>query len=245
MKKSAYFSDVLFSFLLVALITLLLFRHFSLSLALSFPLACVCGLLAACAIAALLKSKRKNLDLKKSDESQKRKLLLHLALLSPNAQTDFFSHVLTAKRVSLLRLSTNDTLYSLLFRFAPVSADEIAKLSRQKTTKVKCVLCDRIDDEAKKLCAVLDIRVKTGEEVYALVKEQELLPKNYLGQESPPNKTKRRLQTAFSKTNSRRFFISGLLLLLTSLFTPFRLYYLIFSFILLFASLLIRIFGYS
>lgn len=245
MKKSAYFSDVLFSFLLVALITLLLFRHFSLSLALSFPLAFLCGLLAACAVSALLKSKRKNLDLKKSDESQKRKLLLHLALLSPQAQTSFFSQVLTANRVSCLRLSTDDTIYSLFFRFSPVSADEIATLFRQKTAKAKCVLCDRIEDEAKKLCAVLDIRVKTGEEVYALVKERELLPQNYLGEETPPDKTKRRLQTAFSKTNSRRVFISGFLLLLTSLFTPFRVYYLIFAFILFLASLLIRIFGYS
>ncbi len=245
MKKSAYFSDVFFSFLLVAFITLLLFRHFSLSLALAFPLAFSCGILAACAIASLLKSKRKHLDLKKSDESQKRKLLLHLALLSSEAQTSFFSRVLTAERVSSLRLSTADTIYSLFFRFAPVSADEIAKLFRQKTAKAKCVLCDRIEDEAKKLCEVLDIRVKTGEEVYALVKERELLPKNYLGQETPPDKTKRRLQTAFSKTNSRRVFVSGLLLLITSVFTPWRTYYLIFSFILLLTALLVRIFGYS
>ena len=244
MKKSAYFSDVFFAFFSVFLLTLLLFRHFTLSLFLSCVFAVLCGVSVAIAVSIVLKRKRKNLDLKKSDETQKRKLLTHLALLSPVKQTEFFRRVLSAQTVSALRLTTDDTQYSLFFRFTPVSADEIAKLFRQKTAKAKCVLCNRIEEEAKSLCSLLDIRVKTGDEVYALVKEQDFLPLTYLGEETPPNKTKRRLHVAFSKRNSKRFLLSATLLLLTSLFTPFRFYYLLFSAILLVCALLIRIFGY-
>lgn len=244
MKKSAYFSDVLFSFFIVALLTLLIFRHFSLSLPISGVLAFVCGLLAASAVSALLKSKRKNLDLKKSAETQKRKLLTHLALLSPAKQTEFFIPVLSAEKLSPLRLATDDTEYSLFFRFAPVNADEIARLFQQETQKAKCVLCDRMDDDAKGLCSLLNIDVKTGEEVYSLVKERELLPLSYLGEETSPSKHKRRLRIALSKRNGKRFLLSATLLLLTSLFTPFRVYYLLLSAILLLCALFIRIFGY-
>lgn len=250
MKKSAYFSDIVFSFLLASLATLVLFRYFGLRLFSAAFLSAVCGALVAGAVAAILKSKRKNLDLKRSDEAQKRKLLLHLTLLSDDQKTKFFQTVLSAdgliaKRFSTLRLYTEELFYFLFFRFSPVTADEVARLSRLKTAKEKVVLCDKIDEEAAALCAKLDIRLKTGGEVYSLVKARELLPENYLGEEQPQNKTKRRLRLAFAKSNSRRFLVSGALLLLTSLITPFRFYYLLFGGILLLAALFIRIFGYS
>ena len=245
MKKSAYFSDVLFSFFIATLLTLLLFRYLTLSLPLSFIFACLCGVSVAIAVSVILKRKRKNLDLKKSNETQKRKLLTHLALLSPAQQTELFTQVLSAKTHSVLRVCTEDTQYSLFFRFSPVTADEIARLFRQKTQKLKCVLCNAIDQDAQLLCSALNISVKTGDEVYALVKEKQLLPLSYLGEETPPNKTKRRLQIAFSKRNSKRFLLSATLLLLTSLLTPFKLYYWLFSAILLVCAVFIRIFGYS
>ena len=245
MKKSAYFSDVLFSFFIIFLLTLVLFRHFALPLTLSCIFACLCGASVAIAVSVILKRKRKNLDLKKSNETQKRKLLTHLALLSPIEQTQHFAQALSAKTHSILRLYTDDTQYSLHFRFSPVNADEIARLFRQKTPKLKCVLCTAIDEDAKRLCSALNISVKTGDEVYTLVKEQQLLPLSYLGEETPPNKTKRRLQIAFSKRNSKRFLLSATLLLLTSLLTPFKTYYLLFSAILLVCAVVIRLFGYS
>lgn len=250
MKKSAYFSDVLFSFLLSGIVTLVLFRYLGLSPALACALAALCGALVACAVASFLMSKRKDLDLKRSDEAQKRKLLTHLALLSDEQKTQFFQAALsdderTAKRFSKLRLCTDEAFYFLFFRFAPVTADEIARLSRLKTAKEKTVLCDRIDEDAAALCSKLNVRLKTGAEVYALVKERGALPETYVNEETPPDKKKRRLRLAFSRSNGRRFFVSGALVLLVSLFTPFKLYYLIFGGALLLAALFIRIFGYS
>ena len=81
MKKSAFLSDILFTFFLVWIVTLCLFRHLKLPLIASFFLAVVCGLLCACAHAAILQSKRKTLLLKRSDAALKQKLSMHLALL--------------------------------------------------------------------------------------------------------------------------------------------------------------------
>lgn len=249
MKKSAFFSDILFTLFLVWLFTLCLFRYLGLTLVTATVLSALCGILAAGAAGAILQSRRKNLYLKKSDEAQKQKLLTHLSLLSDEQKTRYFSRILSAeteggaKRFGRSRLQTEDGFYFLAFRFAPVCADEIANISRLKTSKRKILLCDKIDEDAAALCDKLGVEVKTGEKVYAFVKARNALPSAYLGEET--GKKKRRLRLCFAKTNSRRFFVGGALILLASLLTPFPYYYLVFGSLMLLAALFIRIFGYS
>ena len=135
--------------------------------------------------------------------------------------------------------------YFLKFTIAPVSADDIASLSRLKTNKSKILLCLQIDEQAKNLCKQLHIQIKTAEEVFILVKSHNSLPENYLGEEQPLNKRERRLKLCFSKSNSRRFLVSGALILIASLLTPFSYYYLLFGSALFLAAIFIRIFGYE
>lgn len=249
MKKSAYLSDILFTFFLTGLFTLCVFRHLKTPLILAFVLAAVCGLLAACSCAAFLKSKRNAFLLKRSDEALRQKLFLHLPLLGDEEKTKLFETALTnsqtaeVKRCGKLRLQTEEANYFLLFRFAPVTADEIARLSRLKTSKQKVVLCERIEENAKGLCAKLHMEVKTGEWVFDFLKSQNALPKRFLGDELPETKRKRVFRLCFAKTNARRFFVSATLILLMSLITPFPYYYLVFGGILLLAALFTRIFG--
>ena len=111
MKKSAFISDLIFTFLAAGIFTLCLFRYLRIDLFPSFLLAVVCGALAACAVGAFLASRRKTHFLKKSDEAQKEKLLLHLCLLSDVQKTNYFYNVLRkqyaeARRFSRLRVAT-------------------------------------------------------------------------------------------------------------------------------------------
>ena len=247
MKKSAFISDILFTFLTVGLFTLCYFRYLGSSIVGSFALATLCGALAAGAVGAILQSKRARFFLKRSDETQKQKFLLHLSLISDERITQFFQRLLSEKlpkRLGKLRLATKDAFYFLCFRFAPVSADDAAAFSRLKTAGKKIVLCNRIDEDALQLCNRLQIEVCTGERVYAMVKEKNALPDSYAGEETPVDKKQRRRKLCFSKSNAKRFFIAGALILLTSLITPFPYYYLVFGSILLLVSALIRFFGY-
>ena len=249
MKKFAFFSDLIFSFFVSFLFSIFLFRYLRVPLLPAFLLACLCGILTAAAVGAILQIKRKNLYLKKSDETQKEKLLLHLALLSDEAKTQFFKQALStetheANRFGRLRLSTKTDFYFLKFSLAPVCADEVASLSRVKTSKQKIVLCAQIEESAFALCNRLGIEVKTGENVYKLLKERNLLPQEYLG-DQPVKKTKRRVKLWFSKNNARRFLVGGGLVLLMSRLTPFYYYYLLFGVLLLLGSVLVRIFGYE
>lgn len=247
MKRSAFISDIIFTFFLAGLFSLCFFRYLSVSLPVSFLLALLCGGLSAGAVGALLKSKRAKFFLKKSDEAQKRKFLLHLSLVSDEEKTGYFQTLFAEalpRRLGKLRLATNEAFYFLSFRFAPVSADDAARYTRWKTSGKKILLCNAIDEDALDLCRRFQIEVITGDGVYALAKEKNALPTRYAGDESGEDKKRRRLKLCFSRSNSKRFFLGGALVLLTSLLTPFPYYYLVFGSLLLLAAALIRIFGY-
>lgn len=248
MKKFAFLSDVFFSFFVSFSFTVFLFRYLKVSLIPSLLLATLCGLLTAGATYALLRTKRKNLYLKKSDEQQMEKLLLHLALLSDEEKTRFFQQALStdevaASRFGRLRLFTKTDFYFLKFSLAPIYADDILPLSRFKTGKRKILLCSQIDNSALQLCERLDIQVQAGTQVYKRLKERNLLPSEYLG--DLPAKERRPIKLWFSKHNAKRFLVSGTLILLVSRLTPFYYYYLLFGVLLLLGSILVRIFGYE
>jgi hypothetical protein len=187
--------------------------------------------------------------LKKSDETQKEKLLLHLALSSDEANTQYFKNALSSvlnaavQKFGKLRLFTPSEFYFLHFSLSPVTADEVAAYSRLKLGKQKILFCAHIEEAANELCQRLDIRVKTGEQVYMFLKEGEFLPPNYLGEETAASKQKRRFKLWFSKSNGKRFFVGGSLVLFTSLITPFPFYYILFGCGLWLTALLVRIFG--
>lgn len=248
MKKFAFLSDVFFSFFVSFFFTVFLFRYLKVSLIPSLLLACVCGVLTAGAIYTLLKAKRKTLYLKKSDEQQMEKLLLHLALLSDERKTRLLSQALSDEENAAcpfgkLRLFTKTEFYFLKFSLAPIYPDDILPLSRFKTGKRKILLCSQIDKSAQLLCNRLDIKVETGEQVYKRLKERDLLPSEYLG--DTPSKERRPIKLWFSKHNAKRFLVSGALVLLVSRLTTFYYYYLLFGVLLLLSSVLVRIFGYE
>ena len=250
MKRFAFISDLLFTFFAATLLTLCLFRFLSVGFWLSLFLSVFCGGLIMASVGAYLQSKRKNLLLKRSDEQEKEKLLLHLALLSDVAKTEFFRAALSKnapkplQRFSLLRLHSDQQFYFLHFQLSPVNADNVAKYARLKTGKEKILLCGNIEESARALCQRLKISVKTGEDVYVALKNANALPTTYLGDEQP-SKKKGRFKLWFSKKNSKRFLISATLVLFLSLLTPFFYYYVFMSVALLLVSIFVRIFGKS
>ena len=250
MKRSALISDIIFSFTVAFFCTLFFFRYLQISLPAAILLAAVCGGLSACATAAWLQSKRKSVFLKRSDEAQKENMLFHLACLNDAEKTDFFLERLhtdeaQVKRLGNLRLYTDAQFYWLRFHFVPVNADEIVKLHRYKTNKEKVLLCNKIEDQAYSLAQRFQIRVLTGNEVYAMLKERDALPQKYPDTENAEVKRQRRLRLWFSRKNAKPFLIAAALTLTTALVSPFPRYYFIFGFSLLILSVLIRILGYK
>ncbi len=250
MKKFALYSDLFFSFFVTAILGLCFFRYLEIPFLFSLLLSILCGGLVTLALASYLFSKRKHLFLKGTDEAQKEKLLLHLALSSDEAKTAYFLSFLKKQspeshptRFSRLRLQTDECFFFLHFAFTPVSADDVAAMARLKTNKQKRLLCDAVEESALALCRRLGIEVKTGNDVYLSLKEAEFFPKTYLGENFGADKKKRNYKLWFSKRNAKRFLGGAVMLFLLSQLTPFPFYYLLFSGILALAAVLTRIFG--
>jgi hypothetical protein len=247
MKRSAFISDIIFAFFVAFICTLFLFRYVGIGLFPATLLAVLCGILTACAIFTLLQSKRKTIFLKRSDEAKKTKLLFHFACLSDEGKTNFFLQNFPSdtpiKRFGRLRFVNESHFYLLHFTFAPVTADEIAAFSRLKTSKEKVLLCSKIEDDAYALAQKLNIRTLTGNEVYATLKDANALPEQYIGDENREVKRKRRFELWFSRKNAKPFLTAAALTLFTAFISPFPYYYFIFGGILLFTSVIIRIFG--
>ncbi len=248
MKKLAFISDLLFTFLMAFLLSAVLFRSMRTSLPAALLLSALCGVLAALSVGAFLHSRRKHEFLKKSEERTKEKLLLHLALADDDSNVELIKALLQSqapegqvKRTGKNRLTTETELYFLHFSFAPVTADEVAGAARVKTNRKKILLCCRAEEQAFLLCKRLHIEVQRGEDLFLRLQEANVLPEKFLGEEETP--PKRAFKLWFSRKNSRRFLVSAALVLSLSWLTPFSLYYLIFASLLLLAALFTRIFG--
>lgn len=249
MKKIAFISDLLFTFFLTFIVSVVLFRRLRVSLLPSVLLAIVCGILTALSYGAFRYSKRKHEFLKRSEERKKEKLLLHLALSDGDHIVEFFKNLLTKqtpdaqiRRTGKNRLSTETEVYFLHFSFAPVNADTVADVARLKTNRKKILFCSRAEDAAVLLCKRLHIDLLSGEDVFFAVQKADAFPERFLGDdENTP--TKRPFKLWVARSNAKRFLVSGALVLALSLITPFSAYYLTFGSILLLAALFTRIFG--
>lgn len=251
MKKIAFLSDIFFAFFVAFLFTLLFFRHLRLALWLATTLAVLCGALVALSVGAYLRSKRKNVFEKKSEALQKEKLLFHLALAGNESNADFFKTLLLKgesppveiRRTGKNRLTTPNEVYFFQCTFAPVTADDAAFFTRLKTKRQKILFCHKIDEEARKVCECFHIRVLTSDDIFTLAKAADALPKVFLGENPKEKGKKHAFRLWFSKSNSRRFLLSAVLILLLSRLTPFSYYCIVFGVLLLCASVFIRIFG--
>ncbi len=248
MKKLAFISDLIFAFFMAFILFAVLFRALSLPLWLILFLASVCALLTTLALWAFWRSRRKTEFLKRSEERQKEKLLLHLALSDDESNCEFFKKLFcenndpsTVKRTGRNRISTEKALYFLHLSFAPVTADEVADAARVKTNRQKILLCSKGEENALLLCKRLHIEVKNADDIFLAVKQADAFPEHCLGEEELP--PKKPFTLWFSRKNAKRFLISGGLVLLLSGITPFHYYYLVFGLLLLLAALLTRIFG--
>ena len=247
MKKLALISDLIFTFLVSFLFSFCIFRYLGTVFFPALLLSLVCAGLCTLSLGAFLNARRKQFFLKKSDEAKKQKLLLHLALSSPQENAEFFSKFLSASpcKGDFRIVESEDTAYYLLFTLSPVLPDQLVSFYRHPTQKAKALLCCAISAEAKTLCERFDIQVKSGEELYLALKQANALPTAFLGEETSKKKVKRHFKLWFSKANAKRFLVSAGLIVFASLLTPFSFYYLLFGAILLLVSIFVRIFGYE
>lgn len=243
MKKSAYFSNIFFAFAVTSVGFLCVLRYLRVSLATACLFGVVAGVCAACFTALFLKNKREIGLQKAADEKLKEKFLLHLTLLPVAKRNEYLSSLLECKISDEFLIKDGSALLLPLFRFNEVTADEILPILRQDGYERRQICCDKASAETKKLCEQVGVEIIDGVQLFRLAKEKNALPQAYVSERLFTQKKKERLKLCFAKSNSRRFLIGGVFVLLSSLITPFPYYYLAVGFFLLGIAIFIRIFG--
>ncbi len=242
MKKSAYYSDIVFAFFIASIALLCLLRYLKVGLALACLFAVLSGVAASLLTAIFLGRKRELSLTKAKDEKLKEKFLLHLTLLPQKQLSEIICALFECENAGEF-YTQGQTLILPLFRLQEIYPDCLLPLFRENGYTQKKILCNAISPEAKKLCEQLGVEVIDGVAIFQLTKEYGLLPSEYVSEPIFAQKKKERWKICFAKSNSRRFLFSGILLLLSSLITPFPYYYLVFGFLLLIAAVFTRIFG--
>lgn len=266
MKKSAYYSDLIFTFSLLFFCALFLLRYWKISLPFSILISAIFGGVGAYLLSLRLRKRQKIFALKKSEELEKNDFMFYLCLIPIEEQIEFLKSRLpfllrllkdensenseqenpnivqdAVQTTGIIRL--DEYAFLPLFRFRPLTEDDIARaFSKLKTETSPVLLCNKLSAESKLLLEKLSIQVLLGEEIYRAFKDNYALPEEFPVKTATPIKQKRR-SVFFAKSNSRRFFTCGIMLLLSSVFIPYPIYYLSIGVLLLAIALLVRIFG--
>ena len=185
----------------------------------------------------------------KKERSERDALMLHLALETPErVRALLLESFLANGKEAYLK---DDALFEdgknviPVFCMEPVSADTVANILRKYREEPFCIACKDLTPEAEKLLLSFGKEAMRGDEVYRTVKTGECYPEKLICSDIPHKTIKTKLHAAFSKKNARPFFVSGLLLLIMSLFVIFPVYYLITGAALMITAVLVRAVGYA
>lgn len=241
------YSDTLFTYLATFLFAVCLFTYLGFPRWAVLTASAVCAFALALLVFLWLRGRLEAKYLLAKDEAQKNKLMLHLALDKAENNRRLFSKLLKAEGMPAERKSgalfADGACIFLLFSMQPVSADEIAKLLKKETDGQKTVYCNALSPEAEKLCREFSVDFVCGRDLYLRLKDQALLPKEYICPSVPKRTARERFSSFFRKSLAHPYFLAAASLLAFSFFTPYRLYYLIAGSLLLLLSLSLRLFG--
>lgn len=236
--------DTLFAALCAFLLffTALRFYTKSAALALCFGIA-ACLIFGALCFFYISRKQSKTLLVSK-DEKEKKLLALHLSLSSDISVITLLQKCLgeNAKKRGKTVI-VGGQLNFFIFKMHPISEDDIATVIKRKWDEKKVVYCVNASPEAAALAKNFDIDVKSIDEVYALLKEHDLLPEKYVYEDPPKVKFFAKVSSRFTRRLCAPLFWSGFALLALSFVAYFSLYYIISGSVMIILSLVALLFG--
>lgn len=140
----------------------------------------------------------------------------------------------------------NDTLHSFVFHFSSKLDElELLNLIKSKSCCNLTIFCHSYSQEALNITQNLidkQIQLISLEQLFAIFNDKNIEIDYVNIKHTYSSKPfKQILQNTLSRNKSKGYFISGLILLFTSLIIPFRIYYVVFSSVLFILSLVCRI----
>ena len=252
MKKTALFSDTIFIFIAVSLPLLCFLRYFRYSMLVSVLVSVLIGGAICALFLAITNKKTGKTELKKREEKEMEELLFALGLMPKKRLAELFlaaflktdDKAILKRYASVYAIQSGEWISFPLFPLSAVTVDDVANVCKIKTSKRKKILVGKATDQARLLCKKMGIPLLCDAEIYKFFKETEVKVPS-VDTPNPLDKKQRRKHTILLKRNAKQFCYGGIILLITSLFTPFRYYYLIIGCAMMICALLLRIFGHE
>ena len=246
MKKInfALISDVFFFALCAFILSFTAIRFYTKSAVLGLIFG-ICAALLFGALGFLYISNKQNKSLLLSrDEKNKKLLSLHLSLSSDEYILGLFKKGLGDEaKIRGKRVICGEQSYFFNFKMQPISEDDIARIIKLKTDGEKIIYCNTAAASAAALAAHFGIRINGIDEVFALLKKNNLLPEKYVYEEAAKTGFFKRIKSRFSRKLCAPLFWSGLALLGLSYFTFFPIYYIVSGGIMLILSAVALVFN--
>ena len=242
--------DVIFT-AFVSFILLFIFSVYFLprtsSLALSITLSLVFSLLTFKRLSAINQKEK----LRNADKKAKNFMVNQLNLYTKLQQTQLFERAINKlgyaterKKGGIFIKDKNLAVFSN-FSFDLVSKTDIVKAFNSADREDIYIFCDTFSPETKSFADRFDGRIilVSSDKVYKFLKDADCMPEEKFEFSERKKLTLKTFKNLIKKEQSKRLFLFGLTLILTSYFVPIKAYYITFGGIFLSLSLICRLYG--
>ena len=162
------------------------------------------------------------------DEKDKKLLSLHLSLSRDTYVCRLLKSALgESAKIRGKRVISEGQSHFFNFKMQPLSEDDIARVIKFKTDDKKIIFCNGASPEAAALANHFSITLTGIDEVFALLKKNNLLPEKYVYEEAKKTGFFKKVKSRFTRRLCAPLFWSGAALLALSYFTFFPIYYII------------------
>lgn len=208
----------------------------------------ICNLISICLFFVIFKymlKKYKINNLKNKELKESEKVFLTLKYMDDKSLANYFEKLMNAKQIAPQIYEHND-LYFYIEPRLPLSETDFLQANNfvQSADKQKplCFVSKTTSNEFLSLLENSPVKYELYTEIdlYTLIKETKIYPFEFApqtsGKKQKLSNIKNKIINSLTKNHFKDFFISGLSLIVLSIFIPFSKYYMIFGSILLVLS---------
>lgn len=235
------FNDTIFTAVAMFILTFGITLHYTHILWLSIFVAVLSAIIASALFFGYMAKKRQRSILLTTDQKNKNKLAIHLALLTNKQAFISLKNILPIGTIEDDNVWQNqEELFYPLFHLKALEIDEVLDVVKRSFDQKTTLLCNQLSPDAKSFLQQFNIQIWQLNDIYQALKDKDLLPERYLGETNKKIVWWKR-KNLLNKNVSLPFLKAGILLMSVSFLTIFPLYYLITGGLFLVLALLSRI----
>ncbi len=236
--KLSKFSNIILKYFVIFAITFLWLNYIKVKNTVAIVISIVVAITLGYIIFLLTNHKNKRINLSKQENEKIENITLQF-LYSPLKNTlKFFTDMFSknyAVKINKTHLTLNKMQVVPLFNTISVSENDVYSVLKELDGEI-VILCANYTQEALKAATKCNVKIHLLDQVdiYNILKKYDKFPEFGITKNTKQKlKFKDIKNTAFARVNAKNYLLSSIIILLTSFFVRFNIYYTVFSTLLL------------